>query len=291
MKSRYYIEGILAAFLFGCTPVFIKKVTASAVTIGIVRLSIASVLMYLFFIGAKKLKKIRARDWKSLMLIGLVFGLHWVSYFYAVKVSTPSIAILGLTSFGIYLIMFGWIFQKKKPSLFDWFTVMMAVGGNLLIVPEFSLQNDITLGLLIGLGSAMFFALLPLLQQKNTHIPSYTRAFGQYSFGLLFFCTLSFQADFNLPESDWYYLGILGVVCTLGAHTLWLRATTELPHAASSIIYYLGVPVAMLVSYLFLDEPMPLSKISGAALIILANIIGIVKHMNISAFKRRKIEP
>lgn len=287
MKSRYYIEGILAAFLFGCTPVFIKKVTASPVTIGIVRLTIASVLMYLIFVGAKKVKQIKWRDWKSLMLIGLVFGLHWVSYFYAVKVSTPSIAILGLTSFGIYLMLFGWIFQKKKPMLFDWFTVIMAIGGNLLIVPEFSLQNDVTLGLLIGLGSAMFFAISPLLHQKNSHISSYTRAFGQYSFGLLFFCTLAFQADFDLPETDWYYLGILGVVCTLGAHTLWLRATTELPHAASSIIYYLGVPVAMVVSYLFLDEPMPLNKILGAALIILANIIGIVKHMNLSAFRKR----
>lgn len=286
LKSRYYIEGILAAFLFGCTPVFIKKATASAVTIGIVRLTIASILMYFIFVGAKKIKKLKIQDWKSLMLIGLVFGLHWVSYFYAVKVSTPSIAILGLTSFGIYLILFGWIFQKKKPALFDWFTVALAIAGNLLIVPEFSLDNEVTVGLLIGLGSAFFFALLPMLQQRSRHIASYTRAFGQYSFGLLFFCTLAFQANFDLPDTDWYYLGILGVVCTLGAHTLWLRATTELPHAASSIIYYLGVPVAMFVSYLFLDEPMPASKVAGAILIIVANIIGIVKHMNLSSFKR-----
>jgi drug/metabolite transporter (DMT)-like permease len=286
LKSRYYIEGILAAFLFGSTPVFIKKVTANAVTIGIVRLTIASVLMYLIFVGAKKVKQIKLRDWKSLMLIGLVFGLHWVSYFYAVKVSTPSIAILGLTSFGIYLILIGWIFQKKKPSLFDCFTVALAVAGNLIIVPEFSLQNNITLGLLVGLGSAFFFALLPILQQKNAHIPSFTRAFGQYSFGLLFFCTLSFQADFSLPESDWYYLGILALVCTLVAHTLWLRASTELPHAATSIIYYLSIPVAMFVSYLFLGEPMPGNKILGAVLIISANLIGIVKHMKASAFTK-----
>lgn len=259
-------------------------------TIGIVRLTIASVLMYFIFVGFKKVKQLRTRDWKALMLIGLVFGLHWVSYFYAIKISTPSIAILGLTSFGIYLILFGWIFQKKKPTAFDWFTVIMAVTGNLIIVPEFSLENDITLGLLVGLGSALFFALLPLLQQKNSHIHSYTRAFGQYTFGLIFFCTLFFQADFDLPETDWYYLGILGVACTLGAHTLWLRATTELPHGASSIIYYLSIPVSMWVSYLFLNEPMPANKIIGALLIILANVIGIIKHMNLSAFKNRGVK-
>ena len=285
MKSRYYIEGILAAILFGATPVFIKKVTASAVTIGIVRLTIASVLMYLLFVGAKKLKALTKRDWRALVLIGLVFGIHWVSYFYAVKVSTPSSAILGLTCFGIYLILFAWIIEKKKPAPVDWLTVIMAVGGNLLIIPEFSLQNDITLGLLIGLGSGLFFAMLPLLQQRNMHIGSYTRAFGQYSFGLLFFCTLSFQADFNLPTMDWYYLSILAVFCTLGAHTLWLRASTELPHAATSVIYYLSIPVAMLVSYLFLAEPMPSTKILGACLIVLANLIGITKQMKLGKKK------
>lgn len=289
LKSRYYIEGILAAILFGSTPVFIKKVTANAVTIGLVRLTIASILVYLLFVRAKRLKELKIKDWKALALIGLVFGIHWVSYFYAVKVSTPSIAILGLTCFGIYLILIGWFFQKRKPHSADWFTVLLAVGGNLLIVPEFSLQNNITVGLLIGLGSGLFFAFLPLLQQRNKHIFSYTRAFGQYLFGLIFFSLFAFQANLDLPESDWWYLGILGIVCTLGAHTLWLRATTHLPHAASSVIYYLSIPIAMLVSYFFLAEPMPLNKILGAILIILANLIGIGRQLNLSAFKKRKV--
>lgn len=275
LKSRYYIEGVLAAVLFGSTPVLIKKVTANAITIGMVRLSIATAFIYFLFIGAKKLKVLKKQEWKALMLLGLVFGIHWVSYFYAVKVSTPSIAILGLTCFGIYLILFGWIFQGKKPGRVEWLTVLLAAGGNLLIVPEFSLNNGITLGLLIGLGSGLFFALLPVLHQQNAHTLSYTRAFGQYGFGFLFFGLFASRADFNLPDSDWYYLFILALVCTVGAHTLWLRATTHLPHASSSVIYYISIPVTMLVSYFFLNEPMPLNKVLGACLIVLANLLGI----------------
>ena len=121
--------------------------------------------------------------------------------------------------------------------------------------------------------------MLPLLQQRNAHILSYTRAFGQYGFGLVFFGLFSFQADFNLPDTDWYYLIVLAIVCTVGAHTLWLRATTHLPNAASSVIYYLSIPVAMFVSYIFLDEPMPANKIMGACLIILANLLGISRQL------------
>ena len=287
MKSRYYIEGLLAAFLFGLTPLFIKQVTANVITIGIVRLSIAVVLVYLLFVGKEKIKVLKLRDWKALSLIGFVFGLHWISYFYSVKLATPSIALLGLTSFGIYVILIDWIFLKRKPTWVDGLSVSIAVAGNLLIVPEFSLQNDVTVGLLIGLFSALFFAFLPLLQQRSAHIDSYTRAFGQYFFGLIFFLLFVTESSWDLPASDWYHLSILGVVCTLGAHTLWLRATTMLPGTATSIIYYLAIPIAMIASYLFLEEAMPEKKVIGAVLIIAANLIGIVKHLKKSAFKKR----
>lgn len=277
---------MLAAFLFGLTPIFIKQVTANVVTIGIVRLTIAVVLVYLLFVGKEKLKALKLRDWKALAVIGFVFGLHWISYFYSVKLATPSIALLGLTSFGIYVILIDWIFLKRKPTWVDGLSVTIAVVGNLLIVPEFSLQNDVTMGLLIGLFSALFFAFLPLLQQRSAHIDSYTRAFGQYFFGLIFFLLFVSESNWDLPANDWYYLGILGVVCTLGAHTLWLRATTMLPGTATSVIYYLAIPIAMITSYLFLEEAMPEKKVIGAVLIVGANLIGIVKHLKSTAFKK-----
>jgi len=286
LKSRYYIEGLLAAFLFGLTPIFIKQVTANVVTIGVVRLSIALFFIYIFFVGKEKLKKLKLKDWKALAIIGVVFGLHWVSYFYSVKIATPSIALLGLTSFGIYVILIGWIFQGKKPGWVDWLSVGIAIGGNLLIVPEFSLQNEVTMGLLIGLFSAIFFAFLPLLHQRIAHIDSYTRAFGQYFFGLIFFLFFITESNWDLPLNDWYYLAILGIVCTLGAHTLWLRATTMLPATATSIIYYLAIPIAMVTSYIFLEEAMPEKKVIGAVLIVVANLIGIVKQLKNSAFKK-----
>jgi drug/metabolite transporter (DMT)-like permease len=279
LNTRHYIEGLLAAFLFGCTPVFIKKVSANAFTIGIVRLLIASILVYVLFVGYKRLKSLSKKDWASLAIIGLVFGLHWVTYFTAVKTATPSLAILGVSSFGIYLLLFDWIIHKKKPKLFDWAMIALAAAGILLIVPEFTLGNNQTIGVLIALVSAFFFAMLPILQQKNKHIYSYTRAWGQYSFGLIFFTFFLSETEWDLPKSDWGYLGLLAILCTLGAHTLWLRATTNLPNTSSGLIYYLSIPVAMIVSFIFLDESMPAKKILGAILIVLSNVVAVIQQM------------
>lgn len=275
MRNRDYTEGLIAVFIFGITPLFIKEVSANAITIGVVRLVIGT--SFLFFLAKpRKLQKLSQREWKALLWIGLLFGAHWVTYFISVKLSTPSMAILSVSSFGLHMIYLNWLIKGIKPKTIDLLSVLMALIGVLLILPDYSLENDLTLGILIGLSSAFFFAILPFVQQKHQQIDSMSRAFGQYFFALLFFLLFVSETSWNLPQIDWVYLVILGTVCTVGAHTLWLRASTSLPTHTTSLIFYLGSPIAMFTSYLFLDEAMNLEKILGAGLIISANVIGVL---------------
>ncbi|MBO3699832.1 DMT family transporter [Roseivirga sp. E12] len=278
MNSRYYTEGLIAVFLFGITPVFIKEVSANAFTIGIVRLVIGTAFLFTI-IRTGKLKKLSKKDWKGLLYIGLLFGAHWITYFISVKLATPSIAILSVSSFGLHMIYLNWIINGQKPVLSDLIAVAVALFGIFLIVPEFNLENDLTAGILVGLVSAFFFAVLPFVQRRNQHIDSMTRAFGQYAFALLVFLTFTSESNWDLSQQDWIFLGILGVVCTVGAHTLWLRASTMLAPATTSLIFYLGTPIAMVTSYIFLNEEMNSSKLIGAALIVSANVF--------SAYKKR----
>ncbi len=275
MNRRYYIEGLLAVCLFGITPIFIKEVSANAITIGIVRLIIGGTFLY-FLATSKRLKALTKKDWKALIWIGTLFGAHWITYFISVKLSTPSMAILSVSSFGIHMIYLNWLFKGQKPQTTNVMTVLVALVGIFLIVPEFSLENDLTSGILVGLASAFFFALLPFQQQKHQEINSMVRAFGQYAFALPIFLIFISESNWDLSNQDWWYLGILGIVCTVGAHTLWLRATTYLDASTTSLIFYLGTPIAMTTSYFFLNEEMNNSKLIGAGLIISANIAGVL---------------
>lgn len=275
LNSRYYIEGLLAVCLFGITPLFIKEVSANAITIGLVRLTIGGTFLYLLA-SHQKLKKLNTTEWKALALIGILFGLHWITYFISVKLSTPSMAILSVSSYGIHMIYMNWIYNKQKPQLLSVLPVFIALCGIYLIVPEFSLDNDLTTGILVGLVSAFFFALLPFQQQKHREINSMVRAFGQYAFALPIFLLFASESNWNLSDQDWWYLAILGIVCTVGAHTLWLRATTHLDSTNTSLIFYLGTPIAMTTSYFFLNEEMSANKLIGAGLIISANVFGVL---------------
>lgn len=275
MNKRYYIEGLMAVCLFGITPIFIKEVSANAITIGVVRLLIGGTFLY-FLATNKRLRSLTKKEWKALAWIGTLFGAHWITYFISVKLSTPSMAILSVSSFGIHMIYLNWLVKGQKPQLINVATVLFALVGIFLIVPEFSLENDLTSGILVGLASAFFFALLPFQQQKHQEINSMVRAFGQYAFALPIFLIFISESNWNLSEQDWWFLAILGIICTVGAHTLWLRATTYLDAATTSLIFYLGTPIAMTTSYFFLNEEMSTSKLIGAGLIISANVAGVI---------------
>jgi drug/metabolite transporter (DMT)-like permease len=268
MASLLFMSGV---------PVFIKFTSANPITIGTVRLLIASLLMSLLLITKKEKIPVNLKNIKSLLLIGLIFSIHWITYFLSIKTSTASIGILGASTYGIHLIILGWIFLKTKPSWIDGLAILIAFAGTYIIIPEFTLSNDITVGLLLSIVSGLFFALLPILHQKNQQMSNNIRSLGQYVFALPLFLIFTGQLNFNWEAHDVYSLLYLGVVGTFLAHTFWINVTTSLPTTFTSLIFYIVIPLTMALSHIWLKETMNIEKILGAGLIILANVIGILR--------------
>ncbi|PWJ41069.1 DMT family transporter [Sediminitomix flava] len=274
-QSRFNLplEAGLALISFSLTPIFIKGVSANSVTIGVIRLGFAVLLTYLFLVKKNELKSLNKKDIYALVGMGLLFGVHWLTYFLSIKIGTAVMAFMGLCTYGIWLTFLGWIFGLRKPTGLDLLSLVVVTVGSLIAVPEFSFENEETLGLGIAIFSALFFAGLPILQQQNTHISSGVRALGQYTFAIPIFAFGLFFMEWNAVWEDWYYFLVLIAVCTFLAHTLWLRVTTHVPTTVSSILYYLSMPATMMFSYLILSEAITFEKVTGALLIILANVM------------------
>jgi len=281
---RISAEAAASLILMAGVPVFIKFTNANSYTIGIVRLLIATFLIGLLIIYKKEKLPFKIEYIKKLVVIGIIFSIHWITYFISIKISTASIGILGASTYGIHLIFLGWIFLKSKPRIIDIFTIVFAFWGTYLIIPEFSLKNNITLGLAISIISGLFFAMLPILHQKSKFISGTYRALGQYIFAIPLFLFFTPYYNFDLNKSDWYSLLYLGICGTFMAHTLWINVTTKLNTTITSLIFYIIIPITMTVSYFWLGEEMKFDKILGALMIVTANVISIL-----SRFYSRKI--
>jgi drug/metabolite transporter (DMT)-like permease len=276
-KENYRI-GLEAGISLLCqagVPVFIKFTAANTYTIGLFRLSVAGLLMLILLNPVGKLRLPSRRLVFPLMLIGVVFSLHWISYFLGIKMATASIGVLGVSTYGIHLMILGWIFRGNKPSVTDLAGLAVALIGTWVVIPEFSLSNETTLGLLLAIASGFGFALLPVLHQRFQHIPDKTRTFGQFLFAWCVFLLFLPATDWDLQQADWWSLLYLALIGTLVSHWLWIRVTTRISTIITSLIFYLAIPMTMLISYFWLEEPMPFSKIAGALLIVGGNVLSI----------------
>lgn len=273
-STRVFLIAVTSTLIMGTVPLWVRAVSANAVTIGLVRLIITVSILSTLIAFSKGLRQVKTRrDWLYLLAIGLCFGSHWFTYFLSIKFSSASLGAISISTFGIHLLILNWIFRGQRITLFDFFSVLICFCGCLLVMPDFHIESKATVGMLLGVLSALLYACLPLLHQNIQHISTLTRTWGQSTFAFIVFLPMVGWSEWQLSVNDWIMLGILGVFCTFIAHSLWVKSSTELPAIITSLVYYLYLPVAILLSVVFLGEDLSAKMIVGAAMILSANII------------------
>lgn len=276
---RTAIDAAIALTLFGCIPVVVRSISANAFTIGIFRLTIATLGLGAMMAFRRQLRRVPPRDLARLAVIGFLFFAHWLTLFLGIKASSASIGAIGLSTYGAHLLILGALFGGARVRASDVVAVLIAILGALLVVPKFDLGNDVALGMLLSSASALLYASLPLLHQRWSHIANSTRALGQFAFALAFFLLFVGKADWTLTGRDWGGLLFLAVGVTLIGHSLWVRVTTRLSSPATSILYYANIPIAIALSALLLGERLTIRSAIGAMLIIGAGVLGLSRRI------------
>jgi drug/metabolite transporter (DMT)-like permease len=262
-------ETFLAIFIFSFVPLAIKFTSANPFTIGFFRLLVATTLTFIMLRKKIRPNLFTQKEGWRLVLIGVVFFCHWITYFYSIKIAGPSVCVLGMSTYGIQLIFFGSIFlgyHVKKKNIIALCLVLLGVSQ---LIPEWNFSNNFTQGILLALLSASFYACLPILHQKtNPYFDHDIRIFSQFYWALIGFSLFIFKADWNLTPKDWYALIFLAVFGTFIAHTLWAKVTSQLPTTTSGIIYYAITPSALILSHFLLGDSLTTKQIIAASLIL-----------------------
>ena len=263
IQTPILILAVISQLILTLVPVGIKATSANIWEIGVVRLIIACGFLAFFF------KKGILKDIKKSYLLGIFFFIHWSTYAYSVKVSSPSTAVIGLSFYGIILLFYSKFFLKKNIQPIFYFFMAIAFLSTRLVV-----EGDLELnGFIWGFISSIFYAFLPIINIKNKDIPANHRAFSQFFITLPFYLIFGFSSfEFQFDSFNWGILILLGIGGTLIGHGLWLKVTTLLPTTISGGFYYLAIPLAMIYEYLLLEIPVSLKKILGATLILFANL-------------------
>ncbi|MGS2721814.1 DMT family transporter [Paraglaciecola aestuariivivens] len=264
----------ITMMLLGATALFSKLLPLSALDITYGRAIVACVMLFIIvkmFKGSIRLNS--NKDYIVAIFLGLLMAAHWVSYFAAMQYSSVSVGMIALFTFPVMTVLLEPFFEGIRLVWQDLASALAVLFGIYLIVPEISLENDITLGVLIGVLSAILYSFRNLVHRK--HFAHYSGAHAMAYQTLVIFLALSFFASdqvFKASQETYLGLVVLGIFLTAVPHALiaaslkHLRAKTFSLVACMQPLY--GVSLAILV----LDEQPRWQTLVGGMIVICAAI-------------------
>lgn len=258
----------------GSIPLWVRLTSASTTAIGLARLALGAGLSYAFFRQRMKLRAAFRDHGRWLVLLGACFAAHWYTYFEAIKRTSPTLGLLSLSTFGIHVTWMSVLFGTRRATRIEWSGVLLAALGAVVIAPDIDAPAEMFEGFLIGMTSAVFYGAVPHVHQKIGHVEHWTRSFSQLGVAFLCFLPAAASVSFDLAPNDWLILGALGVLCTFVAHNVWISISTQVAPSTSGVLYYMTIPVTVLLEWAVLGQPPRADQIAGALLIASGTLLG-----------------
>lgn len=271
MKKGYLLV-FLAASMWGTLGIFAKllyQFNLDTFTVVFYRAMIAFFLLLIYnFSKGLKIKKERLPFYAFYGFFSIF--LFYVLYFYTVKISSVSLAVLLLYTAPIHSTVLGYFIFKERITSIKSIALIMAVFGVLFVVNPNNEKMSIpaiVLGLLSGFTYAMYGILGKIAVRNERPEEALLYTIG---FGALFLTPFS---NFKVPLDAFPYLFALALFPTFLAYILYNTALREVEVSRASIIATIEPVVALILAYLIFNETLTLKQLFGAALIIGGSIL------------------
>ena len=263
-----------AITLFGGTALFSQIIPLSALDITIIRCLIAATtLAVLFRVRGQRLQLKEMADYGIALLLGILMGLHWVSYFAGMQFAGVAIGMIAFFTFPLMTVLLEPLLHKQRPHWIDLCMGLLGLAGLWLIADGSQQSPDILKGMITGVISAFLFTLRNLLHKHKFSRYSGPQAMFYQTLvaGLVLLAFLSDDWR-DLASMDWGKLVILGVVFTALSHALFATSLRFLSAKTVGLISCLQPVYGSTLAALFLHAIPDWRTMVGGGLVLTAAI-------------------
>ena len=256
LKEFLLLHGIV--FLWGFTGIIGKLLHQESFIIVWYRVFIASfgLLVYLWFTTSSF--RVPKMHIARVVLVGIVVALHWITFYYAIQISTASLGILCLATTTVHVV---WLEPLIMKTAFQWKKLwfsLIVVAGVAFIARDF--KGDVLLATGIGLLSALLAGIFSVSNAKLSQtIPApilsfYELTTGWVGISLYLLITQVPAKMFYLSWSDLWWLLFLGLVCTSFAFIVAINLVKKLGAYTVSLTINLEPIYTMILAVVLLNE-------------------------------------
>ena len=280
------------AVLFGLTGILGALIRFDAVAITAGRAGFAATALLVLALVQRRplLQGLGPRRAGIVLASGFLLAVHWITFFMAVKVGGVAVATLGFASFPAFIALLDVMLFRERIGRAEGTMLALVTLGLVLVTPSFDVGDQGTVGLLWGLASGLSFAGLAICNRRgNRGMDAIQVAFWQnLVVALLVLPLLGLGLAGGAAAIDWaswFWLAVLGVLCTGLAHTLFVKSLESLDARRAGMIIALEPVYAIACAWwLFGEEPSG-RMLVGASLIILATVLLAMGHTPTAARK------
>ena len=266
---------IVSMAIFGTLGIFVRNIPVSSGELALYRAILAASLIgcYLLLTRQKipfaKIKK----DVPLLLASGVAMGINWILLFQAYKYTTVSLATLSYYFAPVIVTVVCPILFKEKLTGRQIICFVMSTLGLVLItgIGDIGGSRDFV-GILFGLGAAVFYATVILVNKFIKNVEGIHRTFLQFLAAIVtifpYVLLTSGITVGSMNSTGWVNLLIVGLVHTGLTYCMYFSSLKELPGQKAAILSYIDPLVAVIISVTVLGESMTLMQLVGGILIL-----------------------
>ena len=263
----------LAVMLFGLSSVLGQFAQAPAVLVAGGRvICSAAVLLLLSLVGKASLRLDSSRDYLLALAAGAVLAVHWTTFFQSIQSSSVAIGTITFSTFPLFLTFLEPLAFREPLRARSLVWAVLLLVGVAITVPEFSLENRTTVGILWGMVSSLAYAVLSLANRRlSQHYPARTICLYEQGTAAVVLLPAFFLVRIQWTVPTVCAIGAIGVLCTALAHSLYVAAQRKVRAQTAGLISGLETVYGIVYAMVLLGEyPTPRELVGGAVILAVA---------------------
>ena len=293
-----YLHLNFLVFIWGFTAILGLLITIPAVEVVFYRTLIAVVaLLPILAIMKKNVMALERKVIIKITLTGVVIAAHWILFFAAARVSNASVCLAGMATCALWTSFLEPIAFKKRIKGYEVALGLVIIAG-LYIIFKFEFSHK--LGLFMAVGSAMLAAVFSVINGKlarnyDPYIITFYEMLGAFLGTALFLPIYAIyfadggQIQLIPTISDWGYLIILSLICTVYAFSASVELLKRISVFATNLTINMEPVYGIILALLIFGEK---EKMGGGFYLGASVIVGAILSYPLlnKYFKRKALE-
>lgn len=265
---------ITSMIIFGTLGLLVRNIPLGSGEIALYRAILAALMTggYILISGRKIRLPEPGKEIPLLLASGMALGINWILLFEAYKHTTVSVATLSYYFAPVIVTAVCPVLFREKMTGLQLLCFLASTVGIIMLTGIKTSGNSDLYGILFGLGAAVFYASVVLLNKYIKNVGGIQRTFMQFAASITVLAVyVAVTEGINIGSlSTCGIISLLtvGILHTGITYCMYFSALKEMPGTEAAVLSYIDPLVAVISSVFILGEKITAMQMIGGALIL-----------------------